>query len=64
MSEAGSQGARMPSVSTTLSRQLTDVLLREQATCQALLETVEAERAAIKTLAIRDRKSTRLNSSH
>lgn len=52
MSEAGSQGARMPSVSTTLSRQLTDVLLREQATCQALLETVEAERAAIKTLAI------------
>lgn len=52
MSEAGSQGARMPSVSTTLSRQLTDILLREQATCQALLDTVEAERHAIKTLAI------------
>lgn len=42
----------MPSVSTTLSRQLIDILLQEQATCQALLETVEAERHAIKTLAI------------
>lgn len=52
MSEAGSQGARMPSVSTTLSRQLIDILLQEQATCQALLETVEAERHAIKALAI------------
>ncbi len=42
----------MPSVSTTLSTQLIDILLREQATCQALLDTVEAERHAIKALAI------------
>jgi len=42
----------MPSVSTPYTAQLTDVLLREQASCQALIETVEAERLAIKTLAI------------
>lgn len=52
MSEASSQGARMSSVSTALSTQLVDILLREQASCHALLETVEAERHAIKTLAI------------
>lgn len=42
----------MPSVSTVLSAQLIDLLLREQASCQALLDTVEAERHAIKVLAI------------
>lgn len=52
MSEASSQGARMSSVSTALSAQLIDVLFREQASCHALLETVEAERHAIKALAI------------
>jgi xanthine dehydrogenase iron-sulfur cluster and FAD-binding subunit A len=52
MSEASSQGARMSSVSTALSAQLIDILFREQASCHALLETVEAERHAIKTLAI------------
>lgn len=54
MSEASSQGARMPSVSTALSAQLVTILLRELASCQSLLETVEAERHAIKTLAIGD----------
>ena len=54
MSEASSQGARMSSVSTALSAQLIEILLREQASCQALLETVEAERHAIKILAIGD----------
>lgn len=55
MSEASSQGARMSSVSsvsTALSAQLIDALVREQAACEALLETVEAERHAIKSLAI------------
>ncbi|MCS6291574.1 MAG: flagellar export chaperone FlgN [Nitrospira sp.] len=42
----------MSSVSTALSAQLIDILLREQTSCQALLETVEAERHAIKSLAI------------
>ncbi|MEQ1792839.1 MAG: flagellar protein FlgN [Nitrospira sp.] len=42
----------MPSVTTALSAQLVDILLREQGSCQALLETVEAERLAIKNLAI------------
>ncbi|MEQ1627260.1 MAG: flagellar protein FlgN [Nitrospira sp.] len=44
----------MPSVSTALSAQLVTILLRELASCQSLLETVEAERHAIKTLAIGD----------
>ncbi|MDO9117752.1 MAG: flagellar export chaperone FlgN [Nitrospira sp.] len=44
----------MPSVSTALSAQLVTILLRELAACQSLLETVEAERHAIKTLAIGD----------
>lgn len=44
----------MPSVSTTLSAQLGTILLRELAACQSLLATVEAERHAIKTLAIGD----------
>lgn len=42
----------MPSVSTALSSQLVTILLRELAACQSLLETVEAERHAIKILAI------------
>lgn len=42
----------MPSVPTALSSQLIDILLREEVACHALLETVEAERHAIKTLAI------------
>ena len=42
----------MPSVSTALSAQLVTILLRERAACQSLLETVEAERHAIKILAI------------
>lgn len=42
----------MPSVSTALSSQLSEILLREQSACQSLLETVEAERQAIKVLAI------------
>lgn len=54
MSEASSQGARMLSVSTALSAQLETILLRELACCQSLLETVEAERHAIKALAIGD----------
>lgn len=44
----------MSSVSTALSAQLITILLRELASCQSLLETVEAERHAIKTLAIGD----------
>jgi len=44
----------MPSVTTALATQLETILLRELASCQALLETVEAERHAIKTLAIGD----------
>ena len=54
MSEASSQGARMTSVSTALSAQLVTILIRELASCQSLLETVEAERHAIKTLSIGD----------
>lgn len=42
----------MPSVSTAQSAQLINLLRREQASCQALLETVMAERHAIKALAI------------
>ena len=44
----------MPSVSSALSAQLVTTLLRELASCQSLLETVEAERHAIKTFAIGD----------
>jgi len=54
ISEADSQGARMPLVSTSLSAQLVTILLQELASCQSLLDTVEAERHAIKTLAIGD----------
>ncbi|MCC6141074.1 MAG: flagellar export chaperone FlgN [Nitrospira sp.] len=44
----------MLSVSTALSAELETILLRELACCQSLLETVEAERQAIKALAIGD----------
>lgn len=54
MSEARSQGARMFSVSQAQCTQLVEIILQEQASCQALLDTVEAERRAIKSLAIGD----------
>lgn len=42
----------MSSVHTSDATALIDILMQEQASCDALLETVEAERQAIKSLAI------------